>query len=210
MYKNNNYGGRKFSRLTALKFSSKIKGKAYWEFRCECGTKKIIQIYPVVRGKVKSCGCLHMEMCKSGVNRLKHGDARKGMVVRLHKIWRKMIGRCYCKTDKAYPSYGKRGIDICKEWKENYVNFKEWALNNGYSDKLTIDRINNNKGYSPDNCKFSTRKQQARNRRNTRLLTYKGETKSLVEWSEIIGISQYALRARIDRLEWPYEKAFKI
>lgn len=198
-----NYTGKKFNRLTAIKSI----GGTLWEFKCDCGKTKITKIYPVKMGRVKSCGCLHMERCRAGTNRLKHGDARKGKVTKLHKIWRKMIGRCCCKTDAAYSAYGGRGIKLCKEWLNDYVNFREWANNNGYAEGLTIERIDNDKGYCPNNCRFATRKEQARNRRTSNKVTYRGQTKCLSEWAEELNISEYTLWQRLNKLGWSVERA---
>jgi hypothetical protein len=120
-------------------------------------------------------------------NHLKHGDARTGQVAKLHNLWRDILKRCSNKNDSRY---GGRGITVCDEWKNDYVLFKTWILSQGWTDNcgLTIDRIDNDGIYSPDNCKLSTRKEQARNRRTSMKITMRGELKTVAEWSEILDI----------------------
>lgn len=124
--------------------------------------------------------------------RIKHGDTRgrrneKKRVSRLWRIWRGMRNRCLKSSYPEYSRYGGRGITICKEWLD-YSNFKKWAKKNGYSNSLTIDRIDNDKGYFPDNCRWATRTEQQRNRRDNICLTFKGKTLLLVEWAEKLNI----------------------
>ncbi len=136
------------------------------------------------------------------------------MSKRLNRIHRSMIQRCYNKKREDYERYGGRGITICKEWytpgtHTGWRNFRDWALTHGYSDELTIDRIDNSKGYTPENCRWATYKTQANNRRNTRLLTYKGETKTLIKWCEELKIDYHRMEMRIYVLNWPVTKAFE-
>ncbi len=116
-----------------------------------------------------------------------------------------MKGRCYKPTSKRFHAYGARGIKVCDEWL-SFENFCEWSLSNGYSDDLTIDRINNDGNYEPSNCRWTTMKTQANNRRTNHFLTYKGETHTLKEWAEITGINYNTLVGRINRLGWSIEK----
>lgn len=117
-----------------------------------------------------------------------------------------MKGRCYTKTDRAYKDYGGRGITICDEWlgEKGFENFYKWSMANGYTDDLSIDRIDNNKGYSPDNCRWADEKTQCRNRRTNHLITFNGETKSMAEWSEITRIPYSTICRRI-KLGWKVE-----
>lgn len=122
----------------------------------------------------------------------------------LHTIWRGMVGRCYLTTSKAYKNYGGRGIDICKEWKNDFRIFNKWALDNGYELGLTIERKNNDKGYCPINCCWIPRKEQNLNKRNSFKITYKNETNNLMEWSRKTGLSSRAIKYRIEN-GWPIE-----
>jgi hypothetical protein len=140
---------------------------------------------------------------------------------RLNNIYHMMIARCYTPTNNRYKYYGGRGIRVCNEWLETeiypgtrrsykgWVNFREWALNNGYEDGLTIDRIDVNKNYCPSNCRWISVKEQANNKTNNRLITYKGETKTLAQWSEELNMTDGMLRARLDKRHWSVERAFE-
>ena len=123
------------------------------------------------------------------------GNPRHGLYpanVSLYNIWQTMIGRCENPKRPKYKDYGGRGIKVCKEW-HTAKNFILWALNNGYKPGLQIDRIDNNGDYCPENCRFVTPKENSRNRRNTKQLTINGETKTVVEWCEQLGVSQYTV-----------------
>ena len=117
-----------------------------------------------------------------------------------------MKARCYNPLSDNYNNYGSRGITVCDEWKNNFQNFYDWAVKNGYRDDLSIDRIDNDKGYFPENCRWETPKGQQRNKRNNRLLTRNGETHCLAEWAEITGINRSTISDRIDKMGWTVEK----
>lgn len=136
----------------------------------------------------------------------KHGGAN----TRLYDIWKHMRSRCHRPSDPKYYRYGERGITICSEW-DDFSNFRDWALQNGYSDKLSIDRIDNDGNYEPSNCKWSTNKEQANNRGyrcDTPLITWGGETHSLVEWSKLLNIKYKTLAERYRR-GWKVPKLFE-
>lgn len=116
-----------------------------------------------------------------------------------------MMNRCYRQSSANYAIYGGRGIKVCEEW-HNILRFEEWAENSGFWKGLSIDRIDPNKDYSPDNCRWATPKQQANNRRNTRYLTVDGETHTITEWAEITGIKRNTINSRVCR-GWPDERA---
>ena len=118
-----------------------------------------------------------------------------------------MKERCYNKKNINYQNYGGRGVFVCDEWLFDYTAFKEWALSNGYQDNLTIDRIDFNKGYSPQNCRWATKKEQNNNTRHNTMITAFGETNTLSQWSEKTGISTDVISARIKKLHWNAEKA---
>lgn len=124
---------------------------------------------------------------------------------RLYHIWTMMKQRCHNPNNAQYKQYGSRGIAVCENWRNSFKDFKEWALVNGYMNHLTLDRIDNNKGYTPDNCRWATRKQQANNRRYCHFIEYNGQVKSLSEWAECAGITTAAFYARLQN-KWPLEK----
>ena len=133
----------------------------------------------------------------------KHGCTE----TRLYRIWRNMKTRCNCVTDSHYPRWGGRGIKVCSGWNNSFIEFQKWALANGYQDNLTIDRIDNNKGYCPENCRWTTLKEQSRNTRNNHYLTFNGETHCINEWAEITGLSRDLIKDRILKLHWTIEDA---
>jgi hypothetical protein len=188
--------GQKFWRLTAIKFIGMNKRKEkIWLFSCDCGVQKELVAREVVRGKTKSCGCLHHEnACLK-----KHGDVG----TRLYYIWRGMRQRCTNTNNEGYKNYGGRGIRVCEEWKE-YIDFKNWALLNGYSKDLTIDRKNTNGNYEPSNVRWATKTEQTRNRRNTLWYEIDGIKKPLVEWCEIFNISLDTVNGRLHRGRSPF------
>lgn len=134
----------------------------------------------------------------------KHGLYRS----RLYGIWSNMKTRCFTETCRPYPDYGGRGITVCDEWKNDFMSFYNWAMSHGYSDDLSIDRIDNNGNYSPDNCRWTNKTVQSKNRRSCRLITYKGETKCLADWGRDLGIDRRTLSIRLFKNKWPVEKAF--
>ena len=134
----------------------------------------------------------------------KHGKTGS----RLYEVWHHMKSRCYYTKNKNYNAYGGRGIAVCDEWKNDFMSFYNWAMENGYDDTLTIDRIDNNKGYSPNNCRWATAKQQVMNRTNTLQIAYKGKTKPLMEWCEILNLSYNTIWTRLHKYNWTVEKAF--
>lgn len=115
---------------------------------------------------------------------------------KLYGVYKHMKERCYNKNHRSYHNYGGRGIKVCDEWLHNFVNFCIWAIGNGYTVGLEIDRIDNNKGYSPDNCRWATRKQQANNRRTNVLLTYNGKTQTMKQWAEELNIPYDTIKRR--------------
>ena len=135
----------------------------------------------------------------------KHGKSG----TRLHHIWKHIKQRCYNTNDPYYKDYGARVIVVCQEWKDDFETFFDWAINNGYRDDLTIDRIDNNKGYSHDNCRWVDRKIQSRNRRNIKQYTINDETHCLSEWCEILNLNHDKIRMRVYR-GWPIEQALEL
>lgn len=152
--------GQRFGMLTVVSKSGVDKyGISQWQCLCDCGGSSIASISNLRNGNTTSCGCYGRRR-KSEANRT-HG----GSGTRLHRIWKAMKVRCYDQNFQFYRHYGGRGITICDEWRNNFEAFRDWALANGYEDALTIDRIDNDKGYSPDNCRWVTMVEQNQNKR---------------------------------------------
>lgn len=123
---------------------------------------------------------------------------------RLYRIWQGMKSRCCTSSDGDYSNYGARGIRVCDAWLTSSDVFKDWALANGYTDELTIDRVDVNGPYSPENCRWATVKEQNRNKRDTLFITYNGVTKSASEWAEQLGVSLWVIHSRYRRNGTPY------
>ena len=145
---------------------------------------------------------------KEGNMPFKHGDAKRSGHHRLYSIRKGMLERCNNPNNNHYDRYGGRGIKVCDEWTESYVSFKEWALSSGYEDGLTIDRIDNDKDYCPENCRWASSIIQANNKDNIPKYTYQGETHGISEWARILNISRGLLKDRITKLHWDIERAF--
>lgn len=179
--KNNRYG-----RLVAIE---KV-GKSKWLFRCDCGNTVTLNYSRVLYGQM-SCGCLKKEVGeKWGKSHKKHGMAK----TKLYRRYHSMLDRCYNKNNKGYKRYGGRGITVCDEWINSFTAFYDWATSNGYDTVenghyWSIDRIDNNKGYTPDNCRFTTATEQVKNRNITILYNYKGRMYSASEFAGAYGIT---------------------
>lgn len=189
-----NLMGQQFGRLTVIGKGDN-KGKyTTWLCKCDCGNIKCIRTDQLRSGSVVSCGKHQYEHLKN--RKYKYPiDVRNR---RIRNIWHGMLNRCNDKNNKEYKNYGGRGIIVCEEWYD-YVSFARWALNNGYSCNLTIDRIDNNGNYEPSNCKWSTIHEQHNNRQNSRYETINGITKTVSEWAKEYGLYANTVYRRLDR-----------
>jgi len=191
MFKDENYG-KQFNYFTTLEYMYNVKGEGkYYNFRCKCGTEKILRYSIVKNGKTKSCGCYNLERLKKP---RKEGNRHiNGKTTRLYRIYNNMKQRCLNNKNSRYKDYGCRGIKICSNWLDDFKNFYDWAMTNGYSDELTIDRIDNDGNYEPTNCRWATDEIQSMNNRNNVFFTVNGFTKSLKEWAILLKISHSAI-----------------
>lgn len=206
-----NITGKRFGMLTAIKFLRREKGHDIWLCECDCGTEREVSASKLANGNTKSCGCLRRSTAKQHIGEVnargisvKHGLYKS----RLYSIWCGMKSRCENESRGSYQRYGARGISVCKSWKNDFTAFYKWALEHGYSDELTIDRIDNEKGYSPENCRWVTRAVQQNNTSRNRLVSFDGVTKSVAEWSRESGIPAKAILYRLKQ-GWPVERALR-
>lgn len=159
--------GQRFGQLTVLERAENGNHKQpRWKCRCDCGKETIVFGHLLRNGNTKSCGCFSRELHGTLMKRsnLRHGDC-SGAETRLYRIWGGMKNRCYNSHQINYKHYGGRGIAVCEEWLHDFTAFRDWAMSHGYRDDLTIDRIDNDKGYSPDNCRWVTMSEQRKNQR---------------------------------------------
>ena len=174
-----------------------VKCKYFLVVKCvKCGEYTAKRYEHILNGKAK-CECQRKRIDKNGLSNTKIGNA-----------YYHMIRRCYRESSQNYYLYGSRGIKVCDEWlgKSGFINFYNWSIENGFKDGLTLDRIDVNGNYEPDNCRWTTPLKQANNRRNNVILEFNGEKKTLAEWSRKIGINSQTLRNRLNR-GWSVERA---
>lgn len=176
--------GQRFGKLVAVEMCGKNeKGRTMWLCKCDCGNERKVLTYNLREGKTKSCGCdLIMHM---------HGESE----TRLYGIWRGMKRRCNNPNSKDYALYGGNGITVCKEW-EQFIPFRDWALENGYADNLSIDRISSKGNYEPSNCRWADNVTQSNNRCTNVFVEIDGEIHTLTEWARISGVNITTIKSR--------------
>lgn len=207
-----NFIGKKFGRLTVLEqapngYTKSGDPYSVWKCVCDCGNIKYARGCALKNGHVKSCGCLNRDITSEILTT--HGESK----TRLYGTWINIKKRCYKETVPGYENYGGRGIRVCDEWLHSYANFRDWAYQNGYSDdkdkeECSIDRIDVNGNYCPENCRWVSRKVQNNNSRHNHYIEYNGEKHTIAEWAEILGIKYKVLLARIVVYHWTIDRAF--
>jgi hypothetical protein len=202
--------GQRYGKLIVKnRADSSRSGQSRWNCKCDCGNIKVILGDSLRSGKTKSCGCLQKESVKS--KNTIHGHKQRGKESNTYVAWRSMLDRCNNSKNKRYKDYGGRGITVCYRWLSKNNGFINFLNDMGECPKgYSIDRINNDiliNGYSPNNCRWTTRKENNRNKRNNCTITYNGKTQCLTIWAEEYGLSVSALWARLYVLNWSIEKA---
>lgn len=197
-YSNVDITGKRFGKLVTL---YKIPtSRTQWMFECDCGNQIRLPISRVLYGQL-SCGCLGVEMKREwGNSHTIHGDSK----TKLYRKYKSMIDRCYNPQSPKYQRYGGRGITVCDEWKNSFESFKMWAYETGYSPDIdgrnfSLDRNDNNRGYSPDNCRWATAYEQMKNRECTKLYPYKGNDYSASEFADRYGIEKSFVYLRVKK-----------
>ena len=193
-----NLCGQRFDRLVVVLYAGKQKRNHCWKCRCDCGKEKIVAGCNLTSGNSKSCGCLKSKALKERLTI--HGKSKTVE----YQIWHSMWDRCRKGNDRKFKDYAGRGISVCERWKD----FEAFLADMGPrpSDKHSLDRENNSKGYSPDNCRWATAKQQSRNTRYNRMLTCWGRTQCMAAWEEELGLSRGLIHARL-KYGWSVERA---
>lgn len=191
--------GEKYGRWTIFKEVPR-RGRSSRHFicRCDCGTERIVSLSHLRMGKSKSCGCFRRE--RTSEVRSTHGMSR----TRLFSIWNDMVRRCSDKSRKSYKDYGGRGISICDEWLD-FKTFMEWALENGYQQNLTIERMDNDGDYCAGNCTWIPKERQSTNTRINRLITYDGKTQCIAVWARELNIAYTTIISRFNKGLGPKE-----
>lgn len=194
---------KKFDRLTVISFNRTKNRKIMWNCVCDCGNESVVLGTSLRIGKTRSCGCLSVE--KVIERSTSHGMCK----CKEYESWVGIKKRCTNKNSKDYKNYGGRGIKICERWLNSFENFYE-DMGKKPTNKHSLDRIDNNKGYSKDNCRWATRKQQNRNTRMNVFYEFRGKKRTLVEISEITGINRTTIWYRINKHGWSEERAFSV
>lgn len=193
---------QKFGRLVVVRRhpENSKHGNAQWECLCECGNTKIVVTGSLMKGVTRSCGCLQKETIKEIATI--HGN----YLLPEYDVWNGIRHRCYNKKHRGYPRYGGRGIGMCDEWKESFEAFYR-DMGSRPSPEHSIDRRNNDMGYSKDNCHWATKLEQANNRSSNITYEYRGEVKSLKDWCRYLNLDYNIVRYRIGKYAWTFEEA---
>ena len=184
------YINKTYGYWTIISSAKSKSRKKSFLCRCKCGNERVVNLDTLLLGKSQSCGCFHREMMKNKLTT--HGQTGN----RIMTIYFDIKNRCYCENNNRFKDYGARGIKMCEEWKNNSSLFVEWAFANGYSDELSIDRIDVDGNYCPENCRWITIKEQSQNKRNSIKFTFFGITKNLKQWCECINEDYAKMYAR--------------
>lgn len=184
-----NLSGRIFSRLMVISEAERKNGLRVWHCRCDCGNLVDVGHKALKSGGTKSCGCFRKEVAT--INMTSHGHAKRGCKSRIYKVWAGMISRCQIISATGYENYGGRGISVCSRWHE----FENFIADMGEPENklMTIERIDNNGNYEPSNCRWATRQEQSRNKRNNHVIDHDGKSMNVSDWARHLGINRSTL-----------------
>lgn len=202
--------GKRFGSLTVVRSApDRILGNGrhltMWECVCECGNPHVARSADLKSGAITSCGCYK---AKNTANvRTTHGATKGRKTDNLYWVWAGIKNRCYCESSKAYKHYGAKGVTVCEEWKNDFSAFRTWAKENGYRSGLSIDRINVNGDYCPENCRWTDDIAQANNKTTNHFLEWRGASHTIAEWARIFDISYNKLYWELQKNNWQLEKA---
>ncbi len=182
--------GMQFGKLTVVRRDDHGHKRPYWECRCECGNTIFVSSTHLLAGDKTSCGCDKV---------YKHGDARGPRWARLYRIYKGIKTRCVYKGAADSKNYGGRGITMCSDWVNDYNAFKKWALENGYDDSLSIDRIDVDGNYCPENCRWATWEQQNNNRRYHVWIEANGKKQTAAQWARELNMNYQTIVGRAHR-----------
>lgn len=196
--------GQRFGRLVVTREGERSpSGRVRWHCVCDCGKELDVYGPSLKRRNTQSCGCFHRDKAREG--HLVHGFGGRTNRPRIYSVWKAMKNRCYRKSHAEYDRYGGRGITVCDEWKNDFTAFKDWAYSSGYKEDLEIDRIDNNRGYCPENCRWVTKKQNANNRSSNLHVYFRGELRTISEIAEMVNLPYWTIYQRVTKLKWKGE-----
>ena len=199
--------GQRFGRLVVIQYSHSKNG-AFWKCMCDCGNESVVKGAHLRYGSHKSCGCGSKEAARRNADAGREARRVPYLYPRKMKdMYKNMQARCYDPSNKRWANYGARGIKICDEWLNDIRAFYKWVSENGYEPGLTIDRIDVNRDYEPDNCRFATLLVQMNNTTRNRWLTWNDVTLTVADWGRKLGVDSHAIQHRVDR-KWPIERIF--
>ena len=185
--------GQRFNKLIVINKEKTENGRIFWNCLCDCGNNIVVITGNLKSNRVKSCGCLKVQKLieRSTIHNQRHS--------KLYEVWKSIKQRCFNPNNSSYKNYGGRGITMCDEWKNDFTSFLNWSINNGYSIGLTIDRVNNDWNYCPNNCRWVDRRIQANNTRCNKLITINNKTDTLANWIRFYKISYSSYYKRIKK-----------
>ena len=193
--------GKRFGMLEVIRKAPRTQNATRWECKCDCGNVSFVTSSDLRNGRTKSCGCLRGIVSKQKAKT--HGMSKS----KLYCCWTDIKQRCYNENSPAFKQYGGRGIKMCDEWKKSFERFSDWATNNGYSEGLTIERVDVNGNYCPENCKWASPYEQSINRRSNIIISYNGESRCLSEWCKKYRTDYCLVYNRMHKNKWSFERA---